>query len=441
MQVVHNREMDARDENEIPVGTQLSQFKKRSKRIILLGILLFAVFSLVSICTLLQKTDRNQNESAPYSPHGTIVIPIQFDSLGIGIFIDGMASYSLKPDYNTLLRRGAARKAFVKLLSDHTPGGYVSKKGMIIPPKFQYTDSFNNGYAVASIDGKTYGLLNKNGSWIIPPAYKYMHRYGDGLIPVLLGKKYGYINLEGQVILSPKWDSAFSFTSHRAEVCQFGGESSNNNIKCGFIDTSGKTVVPMEYDYVEDYSDGYSLVCKGLDSKQLCGYINHSGKIVYPIIIPAHSQDGFWFPGASSFSASVALIGGGYFGNIEKWGFVDKKFHYVIPISINQENCGGQRFDEPWSFDTDLQWETVGTSPSSIGKCAAMDKRGNIKFFSTYQETQPFSQGVSAVKIDGKWGFINEQNQLVVQPMYQEVALYSEGLAAVKLDGKWGFID
>ena len=42
---------------------------------------------------------------------------------------------------------------------------------------------------------------------------------------------------------------------------------------------------------------------------------------------------------------------------------------------------------------------------------------------------------------NGKWGFVNNKNKVVIEPQYDEAKSFSGGLAAVKMNGKWGFIN
>ena len=43
--------------------------------------------------------------------------------------------------------------------------------------------------------------------------------------------------------------------------------------------------------------------------------------------------------------------------------------------------------------------------------------------------------------VSGKYGYINEWGEVIVQPKFEVAKRFSEGLARVKLNGKWGFID
>ena len=52
-----------------------------------------------------------------------------------------------------------------------------------------------------------------------------------------------------------------------------------------------------------------------------------------------------------------------------------------------------------------------------------------------------FSEGLSAVKKNEKWGYINKKGKVVIQFKYDEVYNFFEGLAIVKIKNKYGIID
>lgn len=52
-----------------------------------------------------------------------------------------------------------------------------------------------------------------------------------------------------------------------------------------------------------------------------------------------------------------------------------------------------------------------------------------------------FSEGLAAVGVNGKYGFIDAQGQVAIPLKYDDVAEFRDGLAPVELNGKWGFID
>ncbi len=53
----------------------------------------------------------------------------------------------------------------------------------------------------------------------------------------------------------------------------------------------------------------------------------------------------------------------------------------------------------------------------------------------------PFSEGLAAVAIYGKWGFIDKEGKCVIPYRYEYTGRFSEGLAVVKLNGKYGYVD
>lgn len=71
-----------------------------------------------------------------------------------------------------------------------------------------------------------------------------------------------------------------------------------------------------------------------------------------------------------------------------------------------------------------------------------LDATGNEVSAAEYQGADVFrSATYAAVKISGRWGFVDQEGTVVIEPQYEEARSFSNGLAAVKQKGKWGFID
>ena len=58
-----------------------------------------------------------------------------------------------------------------------------------------------------------------------------------------------------------------------------------------------------------------------------------------------------------------------------------------------------------------------------------------------YDFTSKFSEGLAAVVLNGKWGFIDKNGNEVTHIKYDSVGAFVEGLAPVRLNDKRGFID
>lgn len=59
----------------------------------------------------------------------------------------------------------------------------------------------------------------------------------------------------------------------------------------------------------------------------------------------------------------------------------------------------------------------------------------------TYEQHQPMSEGLIAVKSEQGWGFISTDEELVIEPRYDWVGAFREGRAEVKVGEKMGLID
>lgn len=58
-----------------------------------------------------------------------------------------------------------------------------------------------------------------------------------------------------------------------------------------------------------------------------------------------------------------------------------------------------------------------------------------------FEEALGFSEGLAAIKIDQRWGYVNIRGDVVIKPIYVEARNFHEGLAAVKTEKGWGYIN
>ncbi|MBA5872915.1 MAG: hypothetical protein GDA68_23490 [Nitrospira sp. CR2.1] len=73
----------------------------------------------------------------------------------------------------------------------------------------------------------------------------------ETLFPVMSGRRMGYIDSNGRIAISPKFDVAADFRDNLARVSLNG--------KTGFIDDNGREVIPIELEgRILDYSEGFA---------------------------------------------------------------------------------------------------------------------------------------------------------------------------------------
>ena len=92
------------------------------------------------------------------------------------------------------------------------------------------------------------------------------------------------------------------------------------NGKWGFIDKTGKLVIPCVYDAVDEFHDGLARVNK--DGK--LGFIDKTGKVVIPL---EYDAIGIFHEGLASVK------------NNGKYGFIDTTGKVVIPFEYDLVNC------------------------------------------------------------------------------------------------------
>lgn len=78
-----------------------------------------------------------------------------------------------------------------------------------------------------------------------------------------------------------------------------------------------------------------------------------------------------------------------------------------------------------------------GSSPVPwAGRTAAIDSRVGVKC-----DAGMFSEGLAAILVDRRWGFIDPQGQTVIKPQYDEARGFHDGWARVTLNGEICYID
>lgn len=75
------------------------------------------------------------------------------------------------------------------------------------------------------------------------------------------------------------------------------------------------------------------------------------------------------------------------------------------------------------------------------GKTGFRDLDGKIVIKAIYESAEMFSEGHSAVEVDGKWGLINEKGEYVLKPQFESLGGLHNGLLSFRSGDKCGFID
>ncbi len=109
-----------------------------------------------------------------------------------------------------------------------------------------------------------------------------------------------------------------------------------------------------------------------------------------------------------------------------KYGFINKQGQIAIQA----------RFDDAKEFHNGLAAVKLGEKWGYIDKTGQFDTE---RVFDWVPEK--LDEDLNRVQIGKKWGFVNKSGKVVIQPQFDKAFPFSEGLAAVYFDEGWGYIN
>lgn len=359
--------------------------------------------------------------------------------------------------------------------------GFINQSGVeVVPPndKYQWAESFSNGLALVGTkdmygNKKSAGFVNKSGAVVIPLNYQEAKSFSENLAPVKKNNKWGYINKTGTVIIPFQYKDAYTFSEGLAIAGTEKSEASYNKKLYGFIDKTGKTIIPFKYTfatYFHKSPTGACAIVKNEDSKYLL--INKLGKTLsnFECITEGNEEDKYPIAAEWLNDNDIKLTYGG--GYSKKYGIYNLKNGFKLKPEYteitNLEHNGQYLVEKDYTlkgvygnkeivpinydfiFDRDsLYFAVYGGEETDNGI-----KDGKFTLYNyagkkitkyddkeSYDETTVFSEGLSQVKRNGKYGFINKMGEEVIPLEYDSAGIFSSGIAIAYKEGKSGAIN
>lgn len=138
----------------------------------------------------------------------------------------------------------------------------------IVIPVFHFAQEFSKYGIAAVVDDSGWVYITKQGRKIIRP-----HVVDNGpdyfsyeLARIKSNNKFGYFDEKGNVKIIPNFDYARPFADSMAAVCQgcqFVRNGEHDEViggKWGFINIKGDLIIPFKYDNVSDFKNGKAKV-------------------------------------------------------------------------------------------------------------------------------------------------------------------------------------
>jgi len=287
-------------------------------------------------------------------------------------------------------------------------------------------------------DGK-WGFIDSSGNVVISPKFSKAQSFADGLAAVQYRGKWGYIDESGKFAIEPQFADADAFHHGHAGVEVDGF--------WGFIDSSSKFTIPPQFDRIQSFVDGSTAVTN--DGAEYWQYVDGSGNGLSNVVtnIP-------W--GFSEGLTPLELNG--------KEGYVDLRGHFVIPpefaeANVFSESLAAVKLDNIW----DGKWGVIdrsgqvviqpkfdwvmgfheGVAIAQVGhKNGIIKKDGSWVLPPTYVFLHSMSESRAAFSKDrNKWGYLDENGKLVIEPQFDNAGDFDGGLAQVEVQGRLGYID
>lgn len=82
----------------------------------------------------------------------------------------------------------------------------------------------------------------------------------------------------------------------------------------------------------------------------------------------------------------------------------------------------------------ELMWVQQG------GKYGFVDRDGKIVINPQFDRAGDFAEGLAPVRLGNKWGFVGTDGKYTVNPQFDDAGGFVDGLAAVRLGDQWGYI-
>jgi hypothetical protein len=275
-----------------------------------------------------------------------------------------------------------------------------------------------NDYLFPIRDGRKLGFINRSGALVVQPRFDAAGEPHEGRISVYVGSLAGYIDFSGKLVVEPKYESAGDFKDGRA-IVRLGSKAS-------LIDPSGTVIGKIPHRPLGEFHQGLLRVqasglvdAAGKKLPTVYGFVDRQAKIVIP---PQ-------FMPAGEFSDDPANLTLGGLGS--DWVYFDRTGKIVIRISQ------GPRLENPDLFVNGRLRAKDGFT------WGYKDASGTWAIPAKYNDAENFKDGLARVQEGDKWIAIDVHGKTVPQEKKKihVIGPYTEGLALAIDNGLTGWVD
>ena len=204
---------------------------------------------------------------------------------------------------------------------DYGECGYFDATGrQIIPCQYKRVRRIAEDRFILENNKQRVALADENGDALTPFQYTSFDRLSDGLLCMSLdGPNVEYIDMQGNVILrNAQYGEPFHDGLARIEKKDPNSTSAYGGWLYGYMDKTGREVIPCQYYSAGNFSEGLSAVSTSSGGKY--GYIDTAGRMVIPAV----------YSTASGFENGIAEVKRTDADGTTRSGFIDKTGKEVL---------------------------------------------------------------------------------------------------------------
>jgi hypothetical protein len=225
--------------------------------------------------------------------------------------------------------------------------GYINSQGsMVVQPVFDEVSAFSGKMAAARL-GSKWGYIDPDGVFQLAPNLDYASGYSHGFstFGVVTGgaMNYGVMNTHWDLVTLPRWGEKLDFSEGPAVVRTANGKPYRPGaapqpvFKFGYINLDGDYIIPPKFEGGLAFRNGLAAVETG----GKWGYVDFDGKMIIP---PQFNAGGF-------FGDDLAAEP----GENAKFGYIDRTGHFTIPARFDEarpfsEGFAAVRIADKWGY-------------------------------------------------------------------------------------------
>ena len=267
-------------------------------------------------------------------------------------------------------------------------------------------------------------LSSASFEWVAKPQYKSGTDFSSGVAWVKIkGNEWRQIDTQGNILID--YYEAYDVSRYDKEtgLAAFTSTSYSNGFKSGFINLSGEVVISPDYSYALDFQHGMAPVAKKTDGKYRYGIIDRHGKVILPLV---YERIRPLSPHVFAVKKTEEKEGDPYNG--EKWMYINEKGQPISDRIFEFKHLDGNPRPSNTTFHTTLPPNLYLAGVD--GKVGLINDKGEWVLPASYDIIYQATQEPIGVLKDGKVGFIDLKfgEYLDLDNSYYQ---FSEGLAVV----------